>query len=873
MKKNLTPMMRQYSSVKKRYPDSLIFFRLGDFYELFFEDAITASKELEITLTKRDCGNGERAPMCGVPHHVHESYLARLVKKGYKVAICEQLEDPKTAKGVVKRDVIRVVTPGTLTDPETIAEPKNNFIASLYIERKEIGLTYADLTTGEIYAESHLIQNHYDRSLLTDALVKISPAEILLNRSDLFNEQISQISKKNNIFLNIIGESFGFHDPKKIIKDRIPNVQLPQSVSPALLKSIAQLLDNIYAFSDEPSAHINKISFLNAENTMGMDANTRINLELTQRAGKKKGSLLSIIDRTSTSMGARMLHRWLKQPLRDQKMVEDRLDIVEALVNNYQIRITLGKLLGRIYDIERLTGKFAYSKANGRDALSLKDSIAPIPELILTLKNADQQALIEKSAIDPLQDIFDLLDASIVDDPPILITEGGIIKPGFNQELDQLKSGSVNGKERLLEYEAQEKKRTGIKNLRIVYNKKSGYAIEITRSQVDKVPIHYVRKQTLKNTERYISEELNAIQNQILGNEQESTDMEYQLFLQIRDYIITHIERLQKVSKQIAEIDSLNGLAETAIKLEYTRPSFNSQGSIQISRGRHPVVEVSLLQGEFIDNDTELDLLSSPIQIITGPNMAGKSTYMRQIALIQILAQMGSFVPAKSANLPFVDQIFTRIGASDDLASGDSTFMVEMKEVANILNHASLDSLIILDEVGRGTSTNDGLAIAWALVEYISCVLPAKTLFATHYHELTKLSEILNNVVNMKVDIEESGDHLVFLRKIVPGQADRSYGIEVARMAGFPERILIRAQQLLETFEEDNLGADCLNIQAPQNVELLDRIQLLETKLSKQSQLLEQIKEIDMNHLSPMEAFTFMNELVNEVKIEHQNSG
>lgn len=869
MTKKLTPMMQQYTSVKKRYPDSLVFFRLGDFYELFFEDAITASKELEITLTKRDCGNGEKAPMCGVPHHVHETYLARLVKKGYKVAICEQLEDPKTAKGVVKRDVVRLVTPGTLTDPETIAEPQNNFIASLYIERKEIGLTYADLTTGEIYAESHAIQNRYDRAFLTDALVKISPAELLLNRSDLFADQIAQITRKRNVYLNVIGERFDFHDPKKIIYEKLPNVKLPQSISPALLKSIGQLLENIYAFSDEPSAHMNRIIFMNAERTMGMDANTRINLELTQHAGKKKGSLLSVIDQTRTSMGARMLHRWVEQPLREQKLINARLDVVEALLKDYKTRSTICSLLDRIYDIERLIGKFAYSKANGRDALGLKESIAPIPQLIDSLKGSENQVLMNKSAIDPLKDVYDLLEASIVDEPPILITEGNLIKAGYNSELDALKSGSIRGKKLLIEYEAQERERTGIKNLRIIYNKNTGYAIEITRAQTDKAPIEYVRKQTLKNAERYTSEELNTISNQILGNEQESMDMEYALFQEIRSFIVHHIERLQKVSRQIAEIDALTGLAETAVEKEYVRPTFNSKGSIQIKKGRHPVVEVSLAQGEFIDNDTSIDMGRKPIHIITGPNMAGKSTYMRQIALIQILGQIGSFVPAESAQLALIDQIFTRIGASDDLASGDSTFMVEMKEVANILNHASMDSLILLDEVGRGTSTNDGLAIAWSLVEHLSSSLPAKTLFATHYHELTKLSRILSNVMNMKVDIEESGDHLVFLRKIVPGQADRSYGIEVARMAGFPERILTRAQQLLEVLEARDVATKDVEILPPQNTDLIETIQALESRLASQSQIIKQLEEIDMNLMSPMESFSFLNELVREVKIDH----
>ena len=809
-----SPMMKHYLQMKEEYSDCIVFYRLGDFYEMFFDDAKTASRELELTLTGKDCGQEERAPMCGIPFHAAESYIARLIEKGYKVAICEQLEDPKTAKGIVKRDVIRVVTPGTVIESNMLDEKKNNYIMSIYKKGIYFGLAVCDVTTGEFLSTK--IEDNNNFALLLDEISKYNPAEIIVNKM-LFNckEEIDEIKLRFKAYINCFDEemfkkdaehlieSYNFIDDseKKIedINERI--LQIP---------AINGLLDYLNQTQKIKLEHINIIKMYSTSKYMSLNITSRRNLELTEKMNNKgkKGTLLWVLDKTYTSMGGRLLRKWINEPLIDVIEINKRLNAVEELKDNLIFRGDITDCLKRIYDIERLVGKIAYGNTNARDMISLKNSLKQLPYLKNILGTSKSELLQNLYInLDELTDIHDLIEKAIVEDPPIAITEGGIIKLGYNEEVDELKNATTQGKNWLIELEAKEKEETGIKNLKVGFNKVFGYYFEVTKSYLNQVPDRYIRKQTLANCERYITEELNDLESKILGAEGKVVDLEYKLFIEIRSKIAVNIERLQKASNIVSILDVLTSFAIIAENLNYTKPEVNDEEIIDIQGGRHPVIEKMLPEGNFIDNDTYLDNATDRLSIITGPNMAGKSTYMRQVALITLMAQIGSFVPANSAKIGVVDKIFTRVGASDDLSMGQSTFMVEMMEVAEILREATEKSLVILDEIGRGTSTYDGLSIAWAVVEYIAnkekC--GAKTLFATHYHELTELEAQIEGVKNYSIAVKEKGEDVIFLRKIVKGGTDESYGVHVARLAGVPKEVTKRANEILRGLERKSV--------------------------------------------------------------------
>lgn len=802
----LTPMMKQYMEIKNNNKDAILFYRLGDFYEMFFDDALLVAKELEITLTARDCGGGNRAPMCGVPHHVAEVYLNRLVENGHKVAIVEQMEDPRLAKGLVQRAITKIVTPGTITDIDS-NKKDNNFLLAIFSSNQSYGLSYIDITTGEFKC-SEILNTRSSRKLL-DFIVKVSPSEILLNRRIEDKAFISYIEEKN-IFMSVMDPDLS--DIKKSIDDL--NEILGKKIDKKLEKhyysiiSSKMLIDYIYLFQSDQLKHINNLEYIETESFMKIDSGTRSNLEIHRNLfdGGTKFSLISILDKTNTPMGSRKLNSWLEFPLINKKEIEDRLDLVQDLIEDTSTFDQLKDYLNEIFDLERILSKISYQKANAKEIINLKHSISKLPAIkdLLSLSKSTRLEKISNN-IDNLEDIYQLIEGAIIDDPPLSITEGDLIKEGYSERLDKLKYDSVHGKEEMLDYENQLRQESAIKNLRISYNKNIGYFIELTKSNIGQAPDYFIRRQTLKNSERYITTRLNEISDKILGSQQDTKDLEYSIFVSIRKKIADQSLRIKTTTDAIATIDSILSLAKVAKTNNYRRPSFNDQGIIKIKDGRHPVIEKSLDMNAFIPNNTSMGSTDNRIQIITGPNMAGKSTYMRQVALIILMAQIGSFVPASSCELPISDAIFTRIGASDNLARGDSTFMIEMKEMSNIINNASSQSFVILDEVGRGTSTNDGLSIAVAIVEYMSKNLKANTLFATHYHELTQVAERLDNVKNYKVDILEENGDLVFLRKILPGSADKSYGIEVAKLSGLPSNITDRAKQILKSMEGKNI--------------------------------------------------------------------
>lgn len=799
----LTPMMRQYLEIKENYKDCILFFRLGDFYEMFFEDAKIASRELELVLTGRDCGLEERAPMCGIPFHAASSYIAKLISKGYKVAIGEQVEDPATAKGIVKRDVIKVITPGTYIENNEDSEYKNTYLMCIVEENGHYAIASSDISTGEFKVTSFKAA----LSSLLDEITKISPKEIIvdLNIKEELLKEIKSITSalitRRDISKNICSDEELLNQFSEVCVANLND--LSKTVSKVLLKYI-------YDTQKIALTNINLLEYYDIVNYMTIDGNSRRNLELTEnlKEKSKKGSLIWVLDKTATSMGGRAIRKWIEEPLIVKSEIEKRLEGVEELYNNAYFNEDLRDLLKEIYDIERIVGKISNKNVNAKDLISLKCSLEKLPGIKKHLSDATSAILKEwHNDLDELTDIKDLLSKAILDDPSINIKEGNIIKDGFNQEVDSLRTAKLHGKEWIAALENREREFTGIKSLKVGYNKVFGYYIEISKANYDAIPEgRYIRKQTLANAERFITQELKEMEDKILGAEEKLVTLEYNLFVEIRDTIEKEIPRLKQSARIIGALDALSTLAVVAVENDYVKPSINEEGIIEIKEGRHPVVEKVIGKGEFVSNDTFLNQKDNRLLLITGPNMAGKSTYMRQVALITLMAQIGSFVPAKSANISICDKIFTRIGASDDLAGGKSTFMVEMWEVSNILKNATSKSLVLLDEVGRGTSTYDGLSIAWSVIEYISKnnKLKCKTLFATHYHELTKLEGVIEGVKNYSVAVSEIDDNIIFLRKIVEGGADQSYGIEVAKLAGLPQEVINRAKEILTNLENSS---------------------------------------------------------------------
>ena len=878
---DLTPMMQQYMETKKQYPDCILFYRLGDFYEMFFEDAITASRELELTLTGKACGLEERAPMCGVPYHAVETYLTRLVNKGYKVAIGEQMEDPRLAKGLVKREVTRIVTPGTNLNLQSLEESKNNFLMSIVYTPTKIGISVADVTTGDYY-----LTEVDDLKKLNDELMKYEPSEIIHNEAFMVSGfDLEELRSKYHISVNAL-EPHIFDDEgckRALLKHFKVNTLIGLGIEdfPVGMLAAGGMLQYLYETQKTDLAHFTHIYPYLTNKYMLLDSATRRNLELTEtlRDKQKRGSLLWVLDKTKTAMGGRLLRSMVEQPLIDKDEMERRLDAVEELNKDSVSRDELREYLNPVYDLERLLSKVTYKTANPRDFIAFRNSLEMLPAIKKVIKSFSKQELsgIEND-IDSLEDVYELIHSSIEEDPPVTIREGGMIKDGFDETIDMLRSAKRDGKQWLAELEEQDRERTGIKNLRIKYNKVFGYYFEVTNSYQHLVPEDYIRKQTLANAERYTTPRLKELEDTILNAEDKLTTLEYDLFCKIRDSIALELERIQRTAKAIARLDVYSSLSLVSERNHYVRPKLNEKGVIDIKDGRHPVVEQMITNDLFITNDTYLDNGSHCISVITGPNMAGKSTYMRQTALIVLMAQIGCFVPAKSANIGIVDRIFTRVGASDDLASGQSTFMVEMNEVANILRNATADSLLILDEIGRGTSTFDGLSIAWAVIEHISNrkLLGAKTLFATHYHELTELEGKMSNVNNYCIAVKEVGDDIVFLRKIIKGGADRSYGIQVAKLAGVPDMVIDRAKEIVEQLTDNDITEkiQSITVDVKDDVKAAKQPKLDEVDLAQMSlfdtvtdeDVIKELMEIEVNTLAPIDALNTLYRLQNKLK-------
>lgn len=878
---DLTPMMQQYMETKKQYQDCILFYRLGDFYEMFFDDALTASRELEITLTGKACGLEERAPMCGIPYHAVEGYLTKLVNKGYKVAICEQVEDPKQAKGLVKRDVIRIVTPGTNLNVQALEESKNNFLMCITYTPTKIGISVADVTTGD-----YLLTEVEDLKKLNDELMKYEPSEVICNEAFLVSGfSVEELKGRYHIPVNALEAHFFDDEGCKRILLRHFKVGTLMGLGiqefPVGMLAAGALLQYLYETQKTDLAHFTHISPYLTSKYMLLDSATRRNLELTEtlREKQKRGSLLGVLDKTKTAMGGRLLRSMLEQPLIEKAEMERRLDAIEELNKDSVSRDELREYLNPVYDLERLLSKVTYKTANPRDFISFRNSLEMLPAIKTVLKSFEKEELsgIEKD-LDTLEDIYQLILKSIEEEPPITIREGGMIRDGFDETIDNLRNAKRDGKQWLAQLEEQDRERTGIKNLRIKYNKVFGYYFEVTNSNKDMVPEDYIRKQTLANAERYTTPRLKELEDTILNAEDKLTALEYDIFCRIRESIAMELERVQRTAKAIARLDVYASLSLAAERNHYVRPALNEKGVIDIKDGRHPVVEQMITNDLFIANDTYLDNGSHCISVITGPNMAGKSTYMRQTALIVLMAQIGCFVPARKANIGIVDRIFTRVGASDDLASGQSTFMVEMNEVANILRNATSASLLILDEIGRGTSTFDGLSIAWAVIEHISNrkLLGAKTLFATHYHELTELEGKMNNVNNYCIAVKECGDDIVFLRKIIRGGADRSYGIQVAKLAGVPDMVIDRAKEIVEQLTDDDIIEKIQNITVDvkgdgkaRKQPRLDEVDLAQMSLFDtvtDEDVIKELMEVEVNTMSPLDALNTLYRLQNKLK-------
>ncbi len=877
----MTPMMQKYMETKAEYPDCILFYRLGDFYEMFFEDAQVASKELELTLTGKSCGLEERAPMCGVPYHAVEGYLTKLVSKGHKVAICEQVEDPKLAKGLVKREVVRIVTPGTNLNMQSLEETRNNFLMCVTYTPTKIGLAATDVTTGDFY-----LTEVEDTKKLMDELMKYEPSEIICNEAFLVSGMdIGDLRGRLHISVNAL-EARYFDDEscKKCLTEHFKVsslIGLGVEDFPTGIIAAGAILQYLYETQKTTLSHFTRLTPYLTSKYMLLDSSTRRNLELTEtlREKQKRGSLLWVLDKTKTAMGARTLRSFIEQPLIDKGEIEKRLDAIEELNKDSVSRDEIREYLNAVYDLERLLGKVSYKTANPRDLIAFRNSLEMMPHIKAVLSGFQKEALKEiEQDIDSLEDIYGLICNAIEEDPPVTIREGGMIKSGFDENIDMLRKAKTDGKTWLAQLENEDKERTGIKNLKIKYNKVFGYYFEVTNSYKDLVPEDYIRKQTLANAERYTTPRLKELEDTILNAEDKLYTLEYDLFCKIRDSIALELDRIQKTAKAVARLDVFASLAYVAERNRYVRPKLNEKGVIDIKDGRHPVVEQMTDYDSFIANDTYLDNGAHCISVITGPNMAGKSTYMRQSALIVLLAQIGSFVPARSANVGIVDRIFTRVGASDDLASGQSTFMVEMNEVANILRNATSKSLLVLDEIGRGTSTFDGLSIAWAVIEHISNrkLLGAKTLFATHYHELTELEGKISNVNNYCIAVKECGDDIVFLRKIVKGGADKSYGIQVAKLAGVPDMVIDRAKEIVEQLSDNDITEKVQKIQIEGGREgkstkqpKLDEVDLAQMSLFDtvpDEDVLKELSEIDISRLTPLDAMNTLYRLQNKLK-------
>ena len=850
-----TPMMKQYLEVKSNYNDCIIFYRLGDFYEMFFDDAKVVSKILDLALTKRDCGGGKTAPMCGIPHHVVKPYLYKLVSEGFKVAICEQVQDPKLAKGIVKREVIKLVTPGTIDEFDELADNKNNYIMSIYMDSTNLSITYSDISTSEIFCTSIFEMNRDNLiTILEEEVIRINPSEVIINSNILKSLEKSLIKLFKN--LRIIHTKVDIDLNFKSLNDNNEDFYKENLDNKILLFSV----DNFYNYVCRFNVKLNdfkKINVYKLTDYLRIDANSRINLELKKNnfSNDINGSLLSVINYTKTPMGFRLLNKWLDQPLLEIDKITARQDLVEILLSNSNLRIELEEQLGSISDIERINSKISFGNCNARDLIHLKNSLSAVPKIKNIFLDSNTKLVNLASKIPDTTHIFELIELSILDDVGIQLKEGNLIKVGYNEELDLIRNNKILGKDKLIKYEVEQRSITGIKNLRLVYNKKTGYFFEVTKSYQSLVPEYFELKQTLTNANRYKTDELTNIENMIFGSESDIIEKEYEIFISIRNTIKMNIRILQELSDIISIIDSLYSLSEVAFKYDYCRPKINTDGIIDIKNGRHPVIESFLnSSNEFIPNDLIIGQKNNLVQIITGPNMSGKSTYIRQLALIIILAQIGSFVPAESANISIVDKIFTRIGASDNLYKGESTFMVEMKEVNNILRHATKDSLIILDEVGRGTSTFDGLSLAWAILEYIINKIHSKTLFATHYHELIDLEHVFNCVKNKHIQVIEDNenDEIVFLRKIMDGGANKSYGIAVAKLAGIPIEVINRSKIILDSIERKEIEIE-KDISKNTNID----------NSINSNKIITNLNNINIEKISPMEAFAILNDLIN----------
>ncbi|MBS1412710.1 MAG: DNA mismatch repair protein MutS [Christensenellaceae bacterium] len=868
----LSDMMKQYMAIKENYSDCLLFFRLGDFYEMFFDDAVVASRELELTLTGRDCGLEKRAPMCGVPYHSVDTYMQRLIGRGYKVAVCEQLTDPKDSKGLVERGVVRIITPGTVMEQSMLDEKTNNYVCAVNPGPKRIGFAWADVSTGDFYTTE--FENTPQLEELVDMIGAINPSELLSEGDTEKLEGILALrfSGRKYNFTLVPRNNFDYERSYRSLCGHFNVRSLSCFDIASLTEGIGAagaLLAYLYETQKTDLAHINRIHYYDKSQYMQLDVNTRRNLEITETMmwRSKKGSLLDAIDRTLTPMGGRKLKLWLEQPLRDAAEIRKRLAGVNTLFHDYNLREYVSERLKEIYDIERLAAKVAENRINPRECVSLKDSLRRLPEITAQYGNCEDGLVRELiGEIDPLEDIYSLLDSAIVDEEtPVLITEGRLIKDGYNEELDNLRTMEGNSTSFILSLEYAERERTGIKNLKIKHNKVFGYFIEVSKSNLDQVPYDYIRKQTIANGERFVTAELRQQEEKLRNVQERIIQSEYDLFIELRGELAHHLDRLQKTARAVAELDVICSFASLAADKNYTMPLINEEGVINITDGRHPVVENALRQNHFVPNDTALDNEDNRFMVITGPNMAGKSTYMRQVAIITLLAHIGCFVPAARADISIVDRIFTRVGASDDLASGQSTFMVEMNEVAGILNNATRSSLVILDEIGRGTSTFDGLSIAWAVTEYLADRdnIGAKTLFATHYHEISELEGRIDGVKNYFIGVREHGEQIIFMRKILRGSSDRSFGIQVSRLAGLPEPVINRASEILKRLED----ADISKSQISANIfgEAAE-IEEAAAPPSREEELTERLKQIDINELTAREAFNIVCELAELAK-------
>lgn len=895
--KNITtfsPMMQHYLETKSKYPDCVLFYRLGDFYEMFFDDAINVSRELELTLTGKECGRENRAPMCGIPYHAGEIYASRLVQNGYKIAICEQVENPKNAKGIVKRDVIKIMTPGTITDGNLLDEKKNNYIMSIFKDGMYYGIAAFDISTGEAYATEIKSDNNFQK--LVNEISRFNPSELIVN--DYMNDSINEINELKHRFevfisvdkkiekneveadRNFVPDFFNMKSSMTKLDDKFDDEtihntfdiideqgNLIKNISDRYLavNAIGILLKYVEETQKIKPENLNKIVLYEVVKYMALDINSRRNLELTERIKdkSKKGTLLWVLDKTETSMGGRLIRRWINDPLVNVDDINARLDAVEEIKNDLLLSDRIVESLKSIYDIERLAGKISYGTVNARDLISLKNSIMQLPNLKETIKNVNSEFLKNiDSELDILSDIYELIEASIVEEPPLTVKEGGLIKKGYKPEIDELIEATTNGKQWLANVEIREKELTGIKNLKIGYNKIFGYYIEVSKSNVKDIPEdRYIRKQTLTTGERYITEELKKMENEILGAKEKIIALEYDEFVNIRNEIQSNAKRIQRTASAISKLDVIQGLANVANELNYCKPEIMDDDVIDIKNGRHPVVEKIIPYGDFVQNDSLLNANKNRLNIITGPNMAGKSTFMRQVALITIMAQIGSFVPAEYAYIGVVDKVFTRVGASDDLSSGESTFMVEMMEVANILKNATDRSLAILDEIGRGTSTYDGLSIAWAVAEYVS-KLKSKTLFATHYHELVGLEGKIDGAKNYHITVKERGEDIIFLRKIVEGGTDESYGIHVAKLAGVPKEVTNRANEILFKLEKKNI----MNGKAESKSEKAENAGQLSMYNYKLAEIASELDDVHLDSITPIEALNILQKMKDKMK-------